>query len=548
MTLRDYASLLARRKGLIIVPVVVAVAAALALSWAQSPVYSSTAEVLVQSRETGALYEVGPGVVANSGRAIDTEVEVMEGDTVRSRVQDDLGLDDPPPAATATVVDNTDVIRVQVSADDPASAQALADAYATAYTDLRREQSVDELLAASIEVQQQIDELQAQVDELPEDDPRVGPLVAQVASLSQTLDQLQVDSSLRTGGASIVEPADLPSDPVEPRPARNALFAGLAGLVLGLAAVLLVGYADTSVTSAADLARITPVPVLASVPIEPPTDRRLVALSAPNGAAGEVYRTLRTNLGLLGAGTPVRVIQITSSVAGEGKTTTAGNLAVMCARAGGRTVVVDADLRRPQMHTGFGIADRPGLAEVLLGSDLDDAITSVELTPDASLDLLPCGSPPPNPAEMLSSPRMRTVLMELAERYDHVIVDSAPILPVADSLTLTAASDGVLVVVEARRTTATQVRGCLQRLEGIRAPVVGVVLNRAEVARSDRYEYDAYVAGRDRSRPHQTDVTTPQPGSPLPPPTAGSAVVPGSLERLAQRQQPSISPPMAADA
>lgn len=546
MTMRDYAALLARRKGLIIVPTLVAVAAALALSWVQSPSYASSAEVLVQPQSTGALYEVGPGL-ASSGRAIDTEVEVMEGDAVRSRVQDDLGLDEPPPPATATAIDNTDVIRVEVAADDPGSAQLLADAYATAYTDLRRERAVEELLTASVEVQEQIDELQARIDELPEDDPGVEPLLAQMATLNQTLDQLQVDSSLRTGGVSIVEPAERPSDPVEPRPARNALFAGLAGLLLGLAAVFVVEYFDTSVTSAADLARITPVPVLAAVPVARPSDRRPVALSDPDSPAGEIYRTLRTNLGLLGVDHPLTVIQITSSVAGEGKTTTAGNLAVMCARAGGRTLVVDADLRRPQLHTSFGIADHPGLADVLLGGEVADAITTVALTPDASLDVLPCGALPPNPSEMLSGQRMRTLLAELAGRYDHVILDSPPILPVADSLTLTAASDGVLVVVEAGRTTASTVRNCLQRLEGIRAPVVGLVLNRAHVARGD-YGYEAYVAGRDRSSRQGGPAERPAPGSPLPPPRPGSAIVPGPLERLAPPHHVAERPSMEVEA
>ena len=224
MTLRDYGNVLLRRRWIVVIATLLPALVAVALTALQTPVYAASAQVLVQPRGQDGLFE--NQIINLNERAIETEIQVVEGQAVRSRVQQDLALDEAPPEADASAVGQTDVISIEVRDTNAANAQILADAYAEAYIDVRREQAVSELLAASAEVQVAIDELQADLDALPDDDPRASSLVAQIANFGTTLDQLRVDAALRTGGAAIIQPAELPETPVEPTPLRTVTLVG----------------------------------------------------------------------------------------------------------------------------------------------------------------------------------------------------------------------------------------------------------------------------------------------------------------------------------
>ena len=205
MTLRDYAAVVGRRKWLVIVTVVLCTAVAIGITAMQTPVYSASSEVLVQPRGQDGLFETQ--IVNLNERAIETEIQVIEGEVVRSRVQENLDLADLPPSANASAVGQTDVISIAVRDPNPSNAAVLANAYASAYIEVRREQAVNELLAASAEVQSAIDDLQVQIDALDEEDPRRAGLITQLANFQTTLDQLRVDAALRTGGAAIIKSA-----------------------------------------------------------------------------------------------------------------------------------------------------------------------------------------------------------------------------------------------------------------------------------------------------------------------------------------------------
>ncbi|MGH9138210.1 MAG: polysaccharide biosynthesis tyrosine autokinase, partial [Acidimicrobiales bacterium] len=305
-------------------------------------------------------------------------------------------------------------------------------------------------------------------------------LVNQQATFRERLDELRVDAALTTGGVSHVRAAEQPEDPVVPTPERTIALAAIVGLVLGIGAALLVDYLDESVVSADDVAAIGGPPVLSVVPVEAPPDERPLALSEPTSSAVESYRGLRTNLLFLGLDKPLRLVQLTSALPGEGKTTTAGNLAVVLAAAGKQVVLVDADLRKPRLHTMFGINPAPGLTEVILGHPMQDAIRKV----GDGLYVLPAGSPPANPAEMLISQHVSAVLRTLAEQYEHVVVDSSPVLPVADAVGIAAAADGVLLVAQAKRVSRRALVDALARMNQVGAQVFGVVLNRAPRGRA----------------------------------------------------------------
>jgi capsular exopolysaccharide synthesis family protein len=459
----------------------------------QTPVYRSTADVLIAPRGSDGVFR--DDVEQLDERALQTEMRVIEGPAVRQRVATDLQIDGPVPDVSAEGVGQSAVVEVSVRSTSASNARTLADAYASAYIDIRRERSVDGLTSAGAEVERALGDLRAQIDGLTADDPSRSSLVARAVDLGTTLDQLSVDAALQSGAATVISAATVPSDPIEPSPVRDAAWALLVGLLVGLAAAWTVDALDRTVRRPGDLVRLADLPVLAVVAADPPPNNLPVSVSHPEHPAVEEYRRLRVNLEALARDRKLSVIQVTSSLPGEGSTTTAANLAVLLARAGHRVALVDADFRRPHVHEMFARSVAPGLADLLLGASPRDAVQVTDLLLDDRLALYTAGELPSNPGEMLGGVRMRKVLEKMGEHYDWVIVDSAPILPVTDSVALSSAVDGVIMVVRAGRSTTTDLGDALERLETVRAPILGFVLNHADSRRRRVDGYDV-VSGQ----------------------------------------------------
>ena len=485
VTLLDYVRVVWRRKWFVGVGMLVAVLGALVASSVQDPIYSAEAQMLVEPRSGDAVFQQDQNLAVSSlDRRIQTEIQVLEGQQVRQRVQDDLGLAELPPDVDG-VAGSTDVVSVNVRSGDPQVAQTLADAYIDAYIATRRELAVSELTRASDQLRATVTDLQAQIDATDEGSTQRQALLAQQAPFKERLDQLQIDAALTTGGASIVQSAELPTDPVEPKPIAAGVLAGVVGLIIGLAAAFIIDFLDDSIRRADDLTVHSDLPVLAVVPGKTPPDHRPIALSEPHEFAVEVYRGLRTSVQFLGLDQPLRVLQVTSALPGEGKTTTAANLAVVLAQAGKQVAIVDADLRKPRIHSVFGLPTRPGLTEALIGSEsLEMAINHL-----GTIHVIVAGTMAPNPSEILASARFANLIATLASRYDYVIVDSAPVLPVSDALALSRVVDGVLLVCQAGRTTRRTLAEATSRLAQVGAPLVGLVLNRATERTSQGYGY-----------------------------------------------------------
>lgn len=509
MTLRDLWRLIIRRSWLVIIAVVAAAGAALALSLLQTSVYRADAEVLIRPLPGESVFGSGQQVVT-SDRVVRNEISVLEGDEVFSRLKSNLGLQDDPPRVSGTGLNDADVIRVSVRSHDPKTAAALANAYVTAYIDVKREQSVEGMDAASDELQNKIADLQKQIDTLDttiaasssDDDTAAeadrAALVDQQGLFKQRIGELQVDAALSAGGAELVRPADVPTDPVKPTPVRSAGLAAAAGLLIGLCVALLMSHFDDSVRNAADLVRFgVDVPVLATIPNVATRDNRPVAVSAPESPPVEAYRNLRTNIQFLGMDRKVRLVQVTSTRPGEGKTTTAANLAVVLSQAGANVVLVDADLRKPDLHRMFAIDGSNGLTNNLGGDPMELTIQRIS----DQLWVIVGGPVPANPSELLSSRRMDAFAEELARRFDYVIIDSAPILAVSDAAALSRHVDGVLLVAQSKQVSLTQLRGSLTTLDRVGAPLVGIVLNRAKVDKDVAGEYEyRQPTGKKRGR------------------------------------------------
>jgi polysaccharide biosynthesis transport protein len=217
----------------------------------------------------------------------------------------------------------------------------------------------------------------------------------------------------------------------------------------------------------------------------------LVTQVRPQSQMAESYRALRTSLLLSNLGSPPKVIMVTSALPQEGKTTTSINCAVVLAQKGVRVLLIDADLRRPSIHKTLGMGPRTGLSNVLTGSTtVEQAISRTAVLPN--LYVLPAGTPPPNPAELLASANMRDVLAQLREQYDHIIVDTPPSLSVTDAVVLSPRADAVVLVIRSSQTTKQALRRSRDILAQVNAKVVGVLLNAVDLSSPDYYYYYEY--------------------------------------------------------
>ena len=326
--------------------------------------------------------------------------------------------------------------------------------------------------------------------------------------LLEKLKQAGVSAGLRSNNFRIVDVARVPMGPIEPNIPRNLAFAFMLGLSSGVGLAFLLEGLDNTVRTTEQAQMISGLPPLGIIPLGSRTaregggEKRLVIASSkeavelitqvrPQSQMAESYRALRTSLLLSNLGAPPKVIMVTSALPQEGKTTTSINCAVVLAQKGIRVLLIDADLRRPSIHKTLGMGPRSGLSNVLTGSaTLEHAITRSSILPN--LDVLPAGTPPPNPAELLASTNMRDVLEQLRARYDHIVVDTPPTLSVTDAVVLSPRADAIVLVIRSGQTTKQALRRARDILTQVNAKVSGVLLNAVDLSSPDYYYYYEY--------------------------------------------------------
>ncbi|MFZ0309714.1 MAG: polysaccharide biosynthesis tyrosine autokinase [Candidatus Sulfotelmatobacter sp.] len=326
--------------------------------------------------------------------------------------------------------------------------------------------------------------------------------------LLEKLKEAGVSAGLRSNNFRIVDVARVPTAPVEPNIPRNLAFAFMLGLTSGVGLAFLLEGLDSTVRTTEQAQMISGLPPLGMIPLGSRTAReganpkRLVIATSkeavelitqvrPQSQMAESYRALRTSLLLSNLGAPPKVIMVTSALPQEGKTTTSINCAVVLAQKGIRVLLIDADLRRPSIHKTLGMGPRSGLSNVLTGSaTLQQAITRSPTLPN--LDVLPAGTPPPNPAELLASSNMRDVLQELRGQYDHIVVDTPPTLSVTDAVVLSPRADAIVLVIRSGQTTKQALRRSRDILMQVNAKVSGVLLNAVDLSSPDYYYYYEY--------------------------------------------------------
>jgi capsular exopolysaccharide synthesis family protein len=305
--------------------------------------------------------------------------------------------------------------------------------------------------------------------------------------LSDRLRDLEMRAGARLRTARAIERAAVPTSPIRPRKTQQIALYGLLALLLAAATVFLQEYLDDRVNAPEEVERLVPLRVLAHVPQMAPHQPHLVADLPSNAPAAESYRALRSSVSFAGFDAPIRRLQITSPVKGEGKTTTAVNLATAMARDGKTVVLLDADMRAPSVHHALQISGEPGLSETLAGlAILEDSLQATDIE---NLLVLPAGKTPPNPAELLGSAAFDQLLTQLSEHADIVIVDSPPCLPVTDPVIVAARMDGVVLVLQLGATRKAGLKHTVDLLSHARARVVGIVFNQVQSHGTGYYYY-----------------------------------------------------------
>jgi len=487
-TLRSYLLILRRRRWWIVAPTLLGLGISLAWSFTATKQYTATAQVLLQSSTGPSAPGAAPQPVTPTD--VQTAVQLVTSAPVANAVRHELGS--WPPVSAAQVA-STNEIAISATSGSPARAARVANAYANAFISHQRDLAFRNLTAGEAELRTQISSISHQLKSLrhhPSSASQVAALLNQQAVLKEQLAQIQVNGVAATGGIELVTPAQAPASPSSPRPVQDTMFGLLAGLIAGLAAAFLRNNVDEALSSKEAVEHWGGAPVLGLVPAVTAWRRRdqalVVSLSQPTSPAAEAYRSLRTSLQFARHEQALKVLLVSSPAATEGKTSTVANLGVVFAQAGERVALVSCDLRRPRLGQFFGMDEQAGLTTVLLGQQpLHNVLQPVD--DDHNLWVLPAGHLPTNPAELLNGAAARGVFAELSQRFDLVIIDSPPMLPVTDATVLSKEADATLLVVAAGHTRRGDLHRAAEKLAQANATVVGSVLN--EVTKQSAYAY-----------------------------------------------------------
>jgi capsular exopolysaccharide synthesis family protein len=448
VSLRDFLAVLrARWKVIVVVTLLVLAATAAAVS-SMTRVYTASASFYLAAKDNSNGTE-NRGTYAITTNDLSTYVAVLGSPAVMEPLRGRLGLPAGTPIdVSATVAKDSSILTVTAHSTDPELAADIANA--------------------------------------------TGPQLADVADQFSVL----LKSTGQSVTATTVSPASVPGAPTSPDVTRDLLLGLLAGLCLGTGLAFVRHTLDTKVRSDADVKALSTSPILGKLPIERVAVTGVAMESDPYGAYAEAVRRLRTNLQFVDVTTGTHSFVVTSAMPEEGKTTTAVNLARAMTQAGGRVLLVDADLRNPSVHKVMGLEGSVGLTTVLLGkASVDDV---VQRWPNSDLYVMAAGQIPPNPTELLGSEAMHALFSKLSQEFDFILVDSPPLVPVIDAVLVDKLTGGMLMVVASDRTRKRDLTSALKSLETVGASVSGFAWNYVATSKADtsRYGYYRYGSGQ----------------------------------------------------
>lgn len=514
-SLGQYLRFLWRRKLTIALCVLAAAGVAYGVTSQQEPTYESFTDLLFGGSSSGAVDAARTVSIATEARVV-TSPAVLE---AAAEQLEDADVRSLQAAVEAEQAGDIAVLRITARHRSATAATEIAAAVSDAYLETRDRRAGEEMASESAVISKRVTELSAEINRLEREvagleaagrEERADVSRQQLNFLSgersvqqARLYQLGLAATGSDRDVAVLVPPSIPDEPVSPRPRRTTLVAGLVGLLAGLGVAMAREHVGSAVRQVSEVEAALGVPVLATVPRVGRRQRKRAPVAMLDGTqspVAEAYRILRTNLAVAGVGNDLRVVVVTSAVSQEGKSTTAANLAASFAETGVDTLLVDGDLRRPQLHRLFGRPNDGGLTSLLSApsepGEAGGLVGDVQVT--RHLSLLPAGPMAERPAEMVVSPQLAPIVAALRTRY-LVIIDGPPVLPVADVGALTAVADAVLVVVRPEHVRLPMLRHLATRLAQLGAPVLGAVVNAPdrssfETGTGYGYYYEGYAS------------------------------------------------------
>ncbi len=517
--LKVYARILWHWAWLIVLCTLLAAVSAYIASSLAVPVYQATSKLLIdQANNPTTNYQD----IITSERIARTYAELMQREKLLVSLAEKLNVD--PKVLMGTLTDiavtptrDTQLVQVQVQGTSPELTAWVANQLPLVFIEEigalqteRYAESKNTLETQLNDLKGRIDLANAEIDGLngsrtADEEIRLSQLREELAqyqssytSLLGRYEDLRLAELQSTDSITVVDEAVQPKSPIRPRILVNTLLAAIVGGMLALGVIFAIEYLDDRIRTPQDLQSILDVPILGTVARMGSRRRRqqlnreesLIVATQPRHPIAESYRRLRTNLRFSGVNEPLHTLLITSATPGEGKTTTAANLAAAVAQSGYRVVIIDADLRKPQLHKIFGLNKGPGLTDALLSGG--ESAFFLRDSGSPNLQVMTCGSIPPNPAELLGSKPMQRLLEQLQNEVDFVIIDAPPVLAVTDAQILSGHVQGVVLVVNTDKTSRTLVASAATSLIQVEARLLGVVLNQLTRSARSYYYYDAY--------------------------------------------------------
>jgi polysaccharide biosynthesis transport protein len=497
--LRDYGAVLFARRWLIAGITLVAALGTLAWIIQLTPYYVAESRVLVLPLQDPlvSLVPINNGL---SQPNLNTETQIIQSTAVARRIRESQGISTPIDTLLDGVdvssVTDADVLIIKYSARDPQTAAKLANAFAAAYIEQRTEQAQAIVNKVKTSVQDQVTPIRKRISGLTEiiaasTDPaeqkvlqaRVDVLLGKLQTLEQYLVNLDA-SSFGAQGGQIVQEAAAPAAAANIHVVRDLVLGLLGGLFLGVLAAFVAQGFDPRLRSGNDIPSLMG-PIIGAIPRTKwgrSDGARVILTSDPRSPASEAYRTLATNVRHVASENGAKVITVTSALEGEGKTTTAVNLAVVLAQGGATVVLVSGDLRHPSVHELVELDNDAGLTDVLSDSVGPRDVAKESVIPN--LRVVCSGPIPDDPVGLLSGPKLSTFLRDLRGMANFVVIDTPPVLPVADALILVSASDATVFVLDARRSVRDAVEQSAERIEASGGMPIGVVVNNFDPRRS----------------------------------------------------------------
>lgn len=463
MNLQDVMRLLRARWITLFATTLVVVVGVVAITWSTTPLYQATTRLFVSTASGTSVNELYQGNLFSQQRVL-SYTELVMGETLAQRTIDKLGLgytaEQLGTRIKATAKPDTVLIEVNVLDESPIQARDIANTLSDEFVAMARDLETPENGAT----------------------PEARVVVEQRASL--------------------------PEAPVTPQKVRNIGLGLAVGLLLGVGLALLRDRLDNTVKDRETLEEITHVGLVGSIPLD--KERRkepAISFDRDTSAIAEAFRKLRTNLQFLSVDSPPRVIVVASSLPGEGKSTTAVNIAVALAEAEHSVVLVDGDMRRPMLSTYLNLVGTAGFSSVLSGgAALSEVLQESAVS---GLSVLTSGPVPPNPSELLGSLAAKKILSELREKFDYVIVDSSPLLAVTDAAILATNADGVLIMARFGQTKRDQLTHAIKNLEDVDAAVLGAVFTMTPARGSTSYSYTYYSEDKASQSAPASDTSSP---------------------------------------